>query len=82
MTITSMTIGTLAKKAGAHCDEARAMAEHKLYDMRRKIAGLRQMESTLDSLVERCRCSEDPQRCPIIHSLYGNADVRNRGIKG
>tara|TARA_R110002110_G_scaffold96093_3_gene247857 strand:+ start:2357 stop:2590 length:234 start_codon:yes stop_codon:yes gene_type:complete len=77
-----MTIGTLAKKAGTHCDEARAMAEHKLYDMRRKIAGLRQIESTLDSLAERCRCSEDPQRCPIIHSLYGNADVRNRGIKG
>jgi len=64
-------IGELLKlEDGTHCDEARALAEHKLNDVRRKIAGLRRMESTLDSLVERCRCSRDPQRCPMIHSLY------------
>jgi MerR family mercuric resistance operon transcriptional regulator len=60
---------------GTHCDETRALAEHKLDDVRRRIAGLRQMESTLDNLVERCRCSTDPQRCPIIHSLQGNFDA-------
>jgi MerR family mercuric resistance operon transcriptional regulator len=42
---------------------------------------LRQMESTLDSLVERCRCSEDPQRCPIIHSLRGQRDIPDEGIE-
>jgi MerR family mercuric resistance operon transcriptional regulator len=60
---------------GTHCDEARTLAERKLDDVRRKIAGLKQMESTLDQLVERCRCSDDPQRCPMIHSLYGNLNV-------
>lgn len=66
---------------GTHCDEARTLAEHKLKDVRRKITGLRQMESTLDNLVERCRCSENPQRCPIIYSLYNNADAQNRGAQ-
>jgi MerR family mercuric resistance operon transcriptional regulator len=75
-------IGELLKlEDGAHCDEARALAEHKLDDLRRKIAALRQMESTLGSLVERCRCSEDPQRCPLIHSLQGNQDVPNEEIE-
>jgi MerR family mercuric resistance operon transcriptional regulator len=60
---------------GTHCDEARALAEHKLNDVRRRIAGLRQMESTLDNLVEGCRCSDDPQRCPMIHSLRGNLHI-------
>ncbi|AZT82212.1 Hg(II)-responsive transcriptional regulator [Marinobacter sp. NP-4(2019)] len=64
-------IGELLKlEDGTHCDEARTLAEHKLDDVRRRIAGLRQMEATLDDLVERCRCSRDPQRCPMIHSLY------------
>lgn len=66
---------------GTHCDEARILAEHKLDDVRRKIAGLQQMESTLDSLVERCRCSEDPQQCPIIHSLHRNLEVSTEGAQ-
>jgi len=73
--------GLLKLEDGAHCDETRALAERKLDDLRRKIASLRQMESTLDSLVERCRCSEDPQRCPIIHSLQGKRDVPNEGVE-
>ncbi|HEY9119426.1 MAG TPA: Hg(II)-responsive transcriptional regulator [Marinobacter sp.] len=60
---------------GTHCAEALAMAEHKLADVRRKIAGLRRMESTLDDLVDRCRCSDDPQRCPMVDSLYTELDV-------
>ncbi|MDF0751541.1 Hg(II)-responsive transcriptional regulator [Marinobacter sp. 71-i] len=64
-------VGELLKlEDGTHCDETRALAEHKLEDVRRKIVGLKQMESTLDDLVERCRCSTDPQNCPIIHSLH------------
>lgn len=66
---------------GTHCDEARALAEHKLDDVRPKIAGLQQMASTLDTLVGRCRCSADPQRCPIIQSLHGNADFLSRRVK-
>lgn len=66
---------------GTHCDEARALAEHKLGDVRRKITGLQQMESTLENLVERCRCSKDPQQCPIIHSLHSHPEVQTRGTK-
>ena len=73
--------GLLKLEDGAHCDEARALAERKLDDLRRKIAALRQMESTLDSLVVRCRYGEDPQRCPIIHSLQGKRDVPNEGVE-
>ncbi|WP_336367727.1 Hg(II)-responsive transcriptional regulator [Marinobacter sp. C2H3] len=66
---------------GTHCDEARAMAEHKLEDVRSKIAGLKKMETTLDNLVERCRCSNDPQRCPMVHSLYKELDRPMEGLK-
>jgi MerR family mercuric resistance operon transcriptional regulator len=58
---------------GTRCDEARALAEYKLDDVRRKIASLRQMESALDTLVERCRCSDNRQQCPIIRSLQGDS---------
>nr|BBJ02349.1 MerR family transcriptional regulator [Marinobacter nauticus] len=58
---------------GSHCDETRALAERKLDDVRRKIAGLTQMEATLDKLVDRCLSSQDPQQCPIIRSLQGNS---------
>jgi MerR family mercuric resistance operon transcriptional regulator len=56
---------------GTRCDEARALAERKLDDVRLRIAGLRQMESTLDDLVIRCRSTGDAQSCPVIHSLHG-----------
>lgn len=75
-------IGELLKlEDGTHCDEARALAERKLDEVRRKIASLRQMESTLDDLVERCRCSEDPKQCPMIHSLQGSEDVPKAGAQ-
>ena len=73
-------VGELLKlEDGTHCDEARALAEHKLDDVRGRIAGLRQMEVTLSDLVERCRCSEDPQSCPMIHSLKGKPDTPGKG---
>ena len=58
---------------GTHCDEARDLAERKLHDVRLRIAGLRQMESTLDDLVIRCRSTGDAQSCPVIHSLHGRS---------
>ncbi|WP_240538639.1 Hg(II)-responsive transcriptional regulator [Halomonas sp. SH5A2] len=68
-------VGELLKlEDGTHCDQARSLAEHKLVDVRGRIAGLLQMEATLGDLVERCRCSDDPQRCPMIHSLQGKTD--------
>ncbi len=46
------------------------LAEHKLNDVRHRIAGLRQIESTLDDLVTRCRNAGRAQSCPVIHSLH------------
>lgn len=66
---------------GTHCDEARALAEQKLKDVRQKIASLKQMEFTLDNLVKRCRCSEDPQQCPIIHSLHGKLGLPAKRVE-
>ena len=75
-------VGELLKlEDGTHCDEARALAEDKLDDVRRRIAGLQQMEVALNDLVERCRCSEDPQSCPMIHSLQGKPDIADKSAE-
>ena len=73
-------VGELLKlEDGTHCDEARVLAEHKLADVQGRIAGLQQMQATLSDLVDRCRCSDDPQRCPMIHSLRGDPGVPGKG---
>lgn len=54
---------------GTHCDEASALAEHKLAAVREKIAGLQSVESVLSELVGRCRQGEGKIHCPIITSL-------------
>jgi MerR family transcriptional regulator, mercuric resistance operon regulatory protein len=54
---------------GAHCAEARRLAERKLEDVRRKLADLRRMEATIGLLVRRCRSARGSVRCPLISSL-------------
>jgi MerR family transcriptional regulator, mercuric resistance operon regulatory protein len=54
---------------GAHCDEARALAEHKLADVRARLADLRRMEAVLDALVGECCVASGDVRCPLIASL-------------
>jgi hypothetical protein len=46
-----------------------------------EIAGLRQMEFTLDELLDHCRCSDDLQQCPISHSLHRNIDSLTEGVE-
>jgi MerR family mercuric resistance operon transcriptional regulator len=54
---------------GAHCAEARDIAEHKLHDVRRRIADLQRIEAALVGLVKRCAVTRGKVRCPLIASL-------------
>ncbi len=66
--------GLLRLEDGTHCDEARAAAEHKLMDVRAKLADLRRMETALAQLVRRCAATSGSVRCPLIAAL-GRGEV-------
>lgn len=55
---------------GSHCDEARAMADEKLVDVRSKLHDLRRIESTLVALVADCGKRRGKISCPLIASLH------------
>ncbi len=71
------TLGDIAQlltlEDGRHCDEARVMAELRLQDVRRKLHDLRQMESALQTMVERCCATEQRMACPLIVALQDGA---------
>ena len=46
--------GLLTLEDGAHCDEARTLAEQKLEDVHSKLDDLRRIESVLVQLIDRC----------------------------
>ncbi len=54
---------------GAHCDEARVMAEEKLADVRAKLRDLRRIETTLRALVADCCATKTTVTCPLIAAL-------------
>jgi MerR family mercuric resistance operon transcriptional regulator len=54
---------------GAHCDEARLLAEQKLNDVRDKLADLRRIESALADLVRHCCAAHGTVSCPLISAL-------------
>ena len=56
---------------GTHCDEAREQAQHKLIDVRAKLADLQRIETALASLVERCCAARGNIHCPLIATLQG-----------
>lgn len=56
---------------GTHCAEARSIAQHKLDDVRGKLADLRRMESLLAGLIEACG-KGTPIGCPLIEALHGS----------
>lgn len=60
---------------GTHCDEASHLAEHKLRDVREKMADLARMESVLSGLVSACHARKGNLSCPLIASLQGNRTV-------
>ena len=62
--------GLLRLEDGTHCDEARAIAELKLDDVRSKLRDLRRMESVLKRLVADCCASRGTIACPLIAALH------------
>ena len=59
----------LTLEDGTHCDEARALAERKLRDVREKLTVLRRIESALGKLVVQCGSARGAVTCPLIASL-------------
>lgn len=54
---------------GTHCGAARAIAEHKLVDVRQRMTDLRRIERALSGLVARCHTARGTVSCPLIASL-------------
>jgi len=54
---------------GTQCSKARHIAEHKLADVRHRMADLQRMETALAGLVERCAAGRGKLSCPLIASL-------------
>ncbi|MFO6150897.1 Hg(II)-responsive transcriptional regulator [Pseudomonas aeruginosa] len=65
--------GLLRLDDGAHCDEARVLAEQKLEDVREKLADLQRIESVLAQLVDDCCASQGTVSCPLIAD-FGERD--------
>ena len=63
--------GLLKLDDGTHCDEARELAEHKLADVRNKLADLRRIERVLAALVHDCGAHHGTVSCPLIGALRG-----------
>lgn len=61
--------GLLRLEDGTHCDEARALAEHKLRSVREKLEDLHRIESALAGSVQACCAAEGTVSCPLIASL-------------
>jgi MerR family mercuric resistance operon transcriptional regulator len=60
---------------GTYCDEASRLAEHKLQDVRAKLADLARMEFVLSQLVCACHARKGNVSCPLIASLQGEASL-------
>ena len=60
---------------GTHCEEASSLAEHKLKDVREKMADLARMETVLSELVCACHSRQGNVSCPLIASLQDKASL-------
>ncbi|MDP1532885.1 MAG: Hg(II)-responsive transcriptional regulator [Rubrivivax sp.] len=54
---------------GTRCSEARAIAEHKLADVRQRVCDLQRIEAALAQLVDRCAAGRGQVSCPLIDAL-------------
>lgn len=54
---------------GAHCSDARAIAELKLADVRQRLQDLQRIETALAQLVARCASRRGTVSCPLIDAL-------------
>lgn len=56
---------------GTQCALASRHAEHKLKDVREKMADLARMEAVLSDLLHACQARKGTVSCPLIASLQG-----------
>ena len=58
-----------------NCTEARALAEHKLVDVKRRLDDLNTMRRALRELIEQCRVADESTgRCALIDKLSADRD--------
>ena len=62
---------------GTHCDEASRLAEHKLQNVREKMADLARMEAVLSALVCACHARKGKVSCPLIAALQEEKEITN-----
>ena len=60
---------------GTHCEEASRLAEHKLKNVREKMADLARMEVVLSTLVCACHAQKGSVSCPLIASLQSDTNL-------
>lgn len=60
----------LAIDDAAHCAEARAIGENNLALVRAKIADLRSLETTIETLIEHC--ADGQGECPMLDDLLSD----------
>jgi MerR family mercuric resistance operon transcriptional regulator len=65
----------LSLQDGQTCNSARAIAEHKLVDVRQRIQDLSALEVALATLVQRCSTSKGKVSCPLIDALMEDSEL-------
>lgn len=65
----------LQPEDGMHCAEAAEIAEHKLADIRSRLADLEHMQAVLSQFAGRCHHRDNNVSCPLISSLQQAADT-------
>ncbi|MDQ7089453.1 MAG: MerR family transcriptional regulator [Methylococcales bacterium] len=54
---------------GAHCSEAKLLAEQKLTIVKAKLDDLRQIKTTLENFIDQCPETDEINNCPLIQAL-------------
>ncbi|MEO5698209.1 MAG: Hg(II)-responsive transcriptional regulator [Burkholderiaceae bacterium] len=65
--------GLLALEDGTHCDDARALAESKLVDVRHRLTDLRRIERALKTMIDQCSSHRGQICCPMIEALQAQS---------
>src|SRR5258708_5151040 len=60
---------------GQTCRAARAIAEHRLADVRQRMQDLSRLEAALTTLVHRCSTSKGKMSCPLIDTLMDGGEL-------
>jgi MerR family mercuric resistance operon transcriptional regulator len=66
---------------GTHCDEASSLAEHRLCDIKDKLADLQRMEAVLTQLLCACHSRKGSVSCPLIASLQRGEELRDTAAR-